>query len=224
MKVTLVSWTQQPEKVVALGVLNMRGDMRHSVDDVGASEATEIVGEVFKTALNGVFEWVQLVFQIEGVSRAFTHQLVRHRTCSFSQESMRFTKVENMKVLRGPSITTTEQLVAWDGCLEAIEGAYQQLIDAGVDIQDARGLLPTNVLTRIGVRMDYRTLLKVAGDRLCLQAQDEWRVVMRAIKHEVDAKLGPLWAGELVPVCLHTGKCEFESIYDRDCPMKERLK
>ena len=75
----------------------MRGDMRHSLDDISDAEADEIFAEMQKTALHGVFEWITLVFQVDGVSRAFTHQAVRHRVgFSYSQESMRFTKVEDM--------------------------------------------------------------------------------------------------------------------------------
>jgi hypothetical protein len=54
----------------------MRGDMRHSLDDISDAEADEIFAEMQKTALNGVFEWITLVFQVDGVSRAFTHQAV----------------------------------------------------------------------------------------------------------------------------------------------------
>lgn len=219
MKVTLLTATPEPLRTIAAGVKNMRGEMVHDLFDISEEEADLIFTEMSKTALNGVFEWVNMVFQIEGVSRAFTHQLVRHRVgYSFSQESMRFTKVEDMAVLKGPSVKTEAQMQTWANVLDSVESGYQRLLDLGVDIQDARGLLPTNVLTKIGMGVTYRALVKLAGDRLCLQAQGEWRSVMAAIKAEVSA-YEPRLAELLKPVCKHTGKCEFKSIFDRECPL-----
>lgn len=225
VKVSCISATPQPKKVIAAGVLNMRGDMRHSLDDISDAEADEIFSEMQKTALNGVFEWITLVFQVDGVSRAFTHQAVRHRVgFSFSQESMRFTKVEDMDVICGPSVKTDEQKALWAETMDQVEDAYHRLIDAGVETQDARGILPTNVTTRIGIGTNYRALVGLAGDRLCLQAQGEWREVIRQMKEEVRRVWGDDFADYLVPVCFHEKRCKFESIFDRPCPIQERWK
>ena len=212
VKVSCISATPQPKKVIAAGVLNMRGDMRHSLDDISDAEADEIFNEMQKTALNGVFEWITLVFQIDGVSRAFTHQAVRHRVgFSYSQESMRFTKVEDMDVICGPSVKTDEQKALWTDTLNQVEEAYHKLIDAGVETQDARGILPTNVTTRIGIGTNYR-------------AQGEWREVIRQMKEEVRRVWGDDFADYLHPVCFHEKRCKFESIFDRPCPIQGRWK
>lgn len=225
MKVTCISATPEPKKVIAAGVLNMRGDMRHSLDEISEDEADEIFEEMKKTALNGVFEWVNLVFQVEGVTRAFTHQLVRHRVgFSFSQESMRFTKVNGMQTLMGPSVKESYQEAVWNNACFHIEQAYQELIDSGVATQDARGLLPTNVLTKIGFSTNYRSLVQLCGDRLCYQAQDEWRSVVSQIKDEVRRIWGDDFADYLQPVCFHEKRCKFESVFDRECPLQSRWK
>lgn len=223
LKVTCISATPQPKKVIAAGTLNMRGDMRHSLDDITDEEANTIFEEMQKTSLNSVFEWVHLVFQVDGVSRAFTHQQVRHRVgYSYSQESMRFTVVDGMEVVCGPSVKTDEQKAIWNDALKTIEGAYKGLIESGVETQDARGLLPTNVVTRIGVCTNYRALVGLAGDRLCNQAQDEWRKVIHLMKEEVRRVWGDDFADYLQPVCEHEKRCKFESIFDRKFPCQDK--
>lgn len=224
VKVTCISATPEPKKVIAAGVLNMRGDMRHSLDDISDEEADTIFNEMKKTALNGVFEWITLVFQVEGVTRAFTHQLVRHRVgFSFSQESMRFTQVAPVKAMAGPSILKNQTaLKVWNDTLEQIDFAYQELQGLGVETQDARGILPTNVLTKIGFSTNYRSLVQLCGDRLCLQAQDEWRTVVHNMKDEVRRVWGDDFADYLLPVCYHSGSCKFLSVFDRPCPVQDR--
>lgn len=223
VKVTCISATPEPKKVIAAGVLNMRGDMRHSIADITDEEADTIFEEMKKTALNGVFEWITLVFQVEGVTRAFTHQLVRHRVgFSFSQESMRFTQVAPVKALAGPSIESNPAaLKIWNDTLDQIDFAYQEMQELGAETQDARGILPTNVLTKIGFSTNYRSLVQLCGDRLCYQAQSEWRRVVTKMKDEVRRVWGDDFADYLLPVCYHSGSCKFLSVFDRPCPIQD---
>ena len=108
--------------------------------------------------------------------------------------------------------------------MNQVEEAYRKLIDAGVATQDARGVLPTNVVTRIGIGTNYRALVGLAGDRLCLQAQGEWREVIRQMKEEVRRVWGDDFADYLQPVCFHEKRCKFESVFDRPCPIQENWK
>lgn len=224
VKVTCISATPKPKKVIAAGVLNMRGDMRTSLDSISDEEADAIFSEMLKTALNGVFEWVNLVFQVEGVDRAFTHQLVRHRVgFSFSQESLRFTQVKNLQVNRGPSVGDDPGdpvVETWNEAVKTIENAYNDLIRCGVEVQDARGILPLNTQTRIGFCTNYRALVGLCGDRLCYQAQSEWRDVVYKIKDEVRRVWGDDFANYLQPVCFHDNRCKFKSVFDRPCPLQ----
>lgn len=105
-----------------------------------------------------------------------------------------------------------------------LEGEYalQELIDAGVETQDARGVLPANVATRIGIGTNYRALVGLAGGRLRLQAQGEWRGVIRQMKEEVRRVWGDDFADYLQPVCEHGHRCKFESVFDRPCPLQKK--
>lgn len=159
-----------------------------------------------------------------GILTHNTHQLVRYRVgTSFSQESMRFVNKAGFEYLTGKSIKTLETKTKYDDMMKQINGCYQDLIDMGVETQDARGVLPTNIFTKIGFKCTYRTLYNIAQTRLCLQAQEqEWRDVIGQMKTLVAEKVSPVLADNLQPICYHTGSCEYGSIFDRSCPLQEK--
>jgi len=133
----------------------------------------------------------------------------------------------------------------WDGAVSHINMAYGELIDMGMPAEDARGLLPTNILTRLHYSTDLRALLDHAGNRLCTQAQFEWRLVFAKIVEAIRNKSVDIndasgssvvdangttrvyMAEELTslfkPVCYQTGKCEFKANFDRACSIRERV-
>jgi thymidylate synthase ThyX len=120
--------------------------------------------------------------------------------------------------------------ITWDNVVSRIAWAYKSLIDAGVPAEDARGLLPTNIGTRIHYKTNLRGLAEHAGMRLCSQAQDEWKEVWEGI---ITALLnwGPVsdrWQQRAIaalfrPVCFSTGKCEFMAETDRWCRIRDRV-
>jgi flavin-dependent thymidylate synthase len=225
-KVTLVSWSTDPVKTIAAQVLNMQGAMVHDLNDISDSQATTILEQLKKTKLNGALEFVDFTFQIEGVTRAFTHQLVRHRVgASYSQESLRFSAKtgESFKVEVGPSIDTDDMGVIWETAIEGIQWGYEQLLRLGAKTEDARGLLPTNILTNIGVKLNLKTLMNIAEVRLCHQAQAHWQDVVRQMKQEIATKVSPGLASLLVKACDRSGRCEFKAVFDRPCPVQAAL-
>jgi hypothetical protein len=74
---------------------------------------------------------------------------------------------------------------AWDQAVDDIDSKYQYLVNSGVPAEDARGLLPHNTLTRLHYCTDLRALLDHAGNRLCTQAQFEWRLVFAKIAEAI---------------------------------------
>jgi thymidylate synthase (FAD) len=222
MKVSLLAFTSQPCKVIASQIKNMRGDMVHSLGDVDREEAKAMVLDTGKTKLKGPWEFIDFVWQVDGVTRAFTHQLVRHRVgTSFSQESMRFTNKESFQYYISPSIKTEEQRSKYRVAMEDIQFSYGDLIESGVAIEDARGILPTNILTKIGFKCNFRTLYEIASVRLCLQSQGEWRDFMDKVYYQLRANSLSLFADMLQPACVEHEKCQFKSLFDRKCPIGE---
>lgn len=147
-----------------------------------------------KSRLRAPFEFVNLHFLIEGVSRGFTHQAVRQRTAVFGQESMRFAVKEELAdetVMPAYLAALKEddpRRVVWDQTLKHIQDGYAALIGAGVPAEDARGLMPTNIATRLHYSTDLNSLMAHAGNRLCTQAQFEWRYVWAKIVRAIAEK------------------------------------
>lgn len=127
-----------------------------------------------------VIEHASATFDIEGISRAFTHQLVRHRIASYSQRSMRFVKVEdderwhvNTELLSDRSLARYKANKALEFAMET----YKMLLDFGMSKEDARMVLPIGTLTGIVVTMNFRELRHFFKLRLSKEAQWEIRFV-----------------------------------------------
>lgn len=132
------------------------------------------------------WEFVEYKFLINGVTRAFTHQFVRTRTASFAQQTMRVLNVEGWNYGMGPTITNDNKRHAdYARCMERIGTCYDQLIGDGAAIEDARGVLPTNILTNIVAKFDLRAFVATVRKRSSSRVQGEYRDVLDAMKAEV---------------------------------------
>lgn len=213
-KVYLLSMTPDPLGTIAAVNQMYTGGVVKALSQVTDEERHEHWRQVTKTRLKAPFEFVKFHFLLEGVTRAFTHQLVRQRTATYAQESLRFAVVEDNfvdRVALPPSLSGTtgeqakirerwkkaeegmsdvqylneldmlsdaeKQRGQWDRALGETQQVYTDLVESGMPAEDARGLLPTNILTRVHYTTDLRNLLDIAGNRLCTQAQFEWRLV-----------------------------------------------
>jgi flavin-dependent thymidylate synthase len=191
-KVYLVWMTPDPLGAVAAMAKMYKGEVVRSLSDVTHAERRDYLEQILKTKLKAPLEAVKLHFMIEGVTRSFTHQMVRQRTAVYAQESLRFAVKEDLAegVALPPSLqgvepwdgvgTPTKEeswLYKWEQTVDEISHAYNFLVGSGMPAEDARGLLPHNVTTRLNYVTDLRALLDHAGNRLCTQAQFEWRKV-----------------------------------------------
>lgn len=282
-KVFLLNATPDPLGAVAATCKMYKGEVVRSLNQVTDDERRYYLGEMLKTKLKAPLEFVKVHFMLEGVTRSFTHQMVRQRTAVYAQESLRFAVVEDglpERTKLPPSLQGTravwrkhfedidrmglnaedaedrlrtlmeleseaeQQRWAWDAALESVQGAYTQLVETGVPAEDARGLLPHNVTTRLHYATDFRALWDHAGNRLCTQAQFEWRHVFTKIsmtmrnysscpghdtaEQSVRCRLCDNWqwralADVFRPVCYATGKCEFTADFDRACSIRDRV-
>lgn len=202
-RVYLLWMTPDPLAAIAAPSKMYKGQVVRSFSDVTNAERHEFIKEILNTKLQMPFEAVKFHFVIEGVTRAFTHQMVRQRTAAYAQQSDRFAVQEDgIPVGLPPSLHGTEsstdphfqeddewnrrsdadkQRAYWDAAIRDIQRGYSQLIQLGMPQEDARGLLPTNLLTRLHYITDLRSLLDHGGNRLCTQAQFEWRLVFTRI-------------------------------------------
>jgi flavin-dependent thymidylate synthase len=235
-RVTLVSMTHDPLRVMAAASELYAGRVIYEADDIQPEEALRWLSDMTKTKLQAPLEFIDLHFLFEGVTRAFTHQLVRQRTAVYVQESQRFAVKSNaeFEVAYPPSIADLgdddANRLIWDGAIKHVTRSYQALINAGVPAEDARGLLPTNITTRVHYKTNLRALVEHAGMRLCTQAQYEWKQVWAGMIAEI-LRYGPdsnRWQQKAIaslfkPVCYNTGRCGFRAETDRFCSIRERV-
>ena len=136
---------------------------------------------------------------IEKVSRACSHQLVRHRVASFSQQSQRYITVKRLdEKIVVPSSVDESNIGDYIGGIHGASESYQRLVDNGVPREDARFLLPNAVETSMLVTMDGKSLVHFLGLRTCNRAQWEIRTLadmildqLRAVEPEIFNHAGP---------------------------------
>ncbi len=163
------------------------GDM---FDDAGKDlkKQEEFVAKVIGSGHESPLEHVKFTFAVEGVSRALTHQLVRHRVASYSQQSQRYVKASNFNYIIPPSVE--DDTVLKDKFIKVMEGIqkdYDSLVDAFTKKgkagesanQDARFILPQAAETKIVVTMNCRELMHFFQERCCTRAQWEIRALAK---------------------------------------------
>ncbi|MCR4402629.1 MAG: FAD-dependent thymidylate synthase [Firmicutes bacterium] len=208
MNVVLVSYTPDPERVVAVAA-------RQCYSPLGAAElaeglSDEKVGELIRTIIEAGHlsptEHASFTFAIEGVSRALSHQLVRHRIASYSQQSQRYVSERGFGYVTPPSIAADPRARAiFERQMEHARDAYRELV-ALVPREDARFVLPNACETRLVMTMNCRSLYNFFERRLCERAQWEIRELAREMLRRVRDVAPRLfsWVG---PPCEMRGYC-----------------
>ena len=123
-----------------------------------------------------IIEHASVTFDITGISRACSHQLVRHRIASYSQESQRYVDMSAPEFLVPPSVAQDPQARAiWDEFMDQVADTYHRLRELRMRKEDARFVLPNATATRIIVTMNFRSLRHLFSVRCDKAAQWEIR-------------------------------------------------
>lgn len=165
--------------------------------DSDPKDPLKLVTHLYKCGHLSVFEHIYFTFKIEGISRACSHQLVRHRHCSFTQRSQRYCSEDGFSAVLPRSI---EELGGkWDYglVLNHIAEFYELSQKVGVPNEDARYVLPNACETALFLSCNLRELIHMSNERLCLRAQWEIRELMKQMVSLVDPALHFM----LVPKC-----------------------
>ena len=174
MEVELISHTPEPDIIAAVAAM-----LTHSKSNFKElkKEDEEKLRKVLRIVIDmghtSVVEHAYFTFAISGVSRALTHQLVRHRIASYSQQSQRYVEQE-MRYVIPPSIAK-EFGKEYEEMMRKIWDFYEKMKEKGIPIEDARYVLPNAAHTKIIVSMNARSLLNFFELRCCLHAQWEIR-------------------------------------------------
>lgn len=184
MKVTIVGHTQNPMDLLILSKSTRLELSQSLVTDIEKMSEWDKLKqlEYMVNTIQSSWEFMDISFLIEGVSRAFTHQFVRNREGSYAQQTMRILNVNGFDYITGPSIANNEHLNSvYTNMMEDINNTYNYLISKGAKIEDARGILPTNICTNILVKHNLRSLSKMMASRASERTQSEYRDVVDAM-------------------------------------------
>ncbi len=153
-----------------------------------------------------ILEHASFTFGIDGISRVTSHQLVRHRVASYSQQSQRYVKFDSPEFVLPSTVTIDEsRRQRFEAALKNLYSLYNEMIEEGVPAEDARYLLPNAACTKIIVTMNARELLHFFTLRGCERAQ--WEIREMATEMIVLAKtVAPVIFADTGPACVR-GAC-----------------
>lgn len=185
MKVTLIQQTPNPIDTIA--------KIASICYDSNPADPMKLVKHLYKNGHFSVYEHIYFTFKIEGISRACSHQLVRHRHCSFTQRSQRYCSEDGFDYIVPRTIHPDDMKM----CVEDIEKWYLYEQEEGVPNEDARYVLPNACATELYLSCNLRELIHIANERLCSRAQWEIRELVQKMVSLVDPELQFM----LVPKC-----------------------
>lgn len=194
MKIELIEYTGKGQGIRAAAELlvftkstrlemspGLRKDISFWSDDKLSEEL-----EYMSNTIPSSWEFVDYTFLLTGCTRAFTHQLVRNRHGSYAQQTMRILNVSGFTYESGPTIASYEDTQKiYDDAMENIQSSYKNLIDSGARIEDARGVLPTNIHTNIICKFNLRTLSELLAKRSSPRVQGEYREFVNGLADEI---------------------------------------
>lgn len=183
----------------------------------------KLISRVISSGHYSTIEHIQISFAISNVSRACTHQLVRHRHMSFSQKSQRYVKEKGQfDYIIPPTIEKNPELKEkFEQFMSDISNKYQEFVEAGIPAEDARFVLPNATASSMVASLNLREMIHLANLRLCSRAQYEIRTLVKMMCDEL-SKQEPWLKDYLVPKCVRLGFCDEDKCCGR-MPKREDL-
>ena len=216
LKVLLLRHTPEPENVVAMAakLCYSASDVEGLQEKIAARDQKAFVEKLVSIGHMSPIEHVSFTFGVEGISRACTHQLVRHRVASYSQQSQRYVKETEFDYVIPKAVRKDPALVKkFEKYMRQAQKAYDEMMEGMEKMgitgekaqQDARFLLPNAAETKIVVTMNARELLHFFRVRCCHRAQWEIRAMATEMLRLVKG-VAPVIFKDAGPGCV-TGKC-----------------
>lgn len=185
--VILIAHTPEAEKVVAMAAKICYAkdvSIKKLQKKINDNDVSAFITKLLESGHESPFEHISFTFGIEGISRACSHQLVRHRMASFSQRSQRYCFEDGFNYIEPEDINENEnEDKIFRDFMRHSKEVYSKLIDKGVKPEDARMVLPNACETKIIVTMNARELLHFFKLRCCKRAQKEIREVAFMMKN-----------------------------------------
>ncbi|MCK8826010.1 FAD-dependent thymidylate synthase [Fuchsiella alkaliacetigena] len=223
LQVEVINYTPEPEKTAAAAARLCYSPVGAAKlkEELDETEAEELLNVILENGHYSTLEHISFTFAIEGISRVTSHQLVRHRIASYSQQSQRYVRQREEPVFIIPKriYELPEDDEYKKSFLNQIQNCYAEY-DKQVDylinehnytekeaIEDARYILPNAAETKIVVTMNARSLLHFFEVRCCQRAQWEIRAMAKEMLKQVK-NLAPVIFKEAGPTCVVEGECK----------------
>lgn len=227
MTVLLMRNTPDPDRLVALAA--RRCYSVRAADEIEEQLSFEEIERLlnFLRQRNHLspFEHAEFTFSVDAVSRALSHQLVRHRVASYSQESQRYVnylKVQRLPYVTPPSIAeNTEAAAIYARALDVALTAYRDMVNAGVKPEDARYVFPNAIETKLIFTFNARSLFNFFEQRCCIKAQWEIRNLALDMLKAV-RKVAPLIFKSAGAPCQFIGS-PYCRENDQECPLYKSM-
>lgn len=180
MQIKLIDHTQNAiDKLIYAKLTRLGRDARQAKLDAMSDDDKMEELEYMSKTIPSSWEFVTYTFEISDVTRAFTHQFVRTRQASYAQQTMRVLAMDQFGYMIPDSLENDQEAKElYKSCMVHTQRYYDALIQRGVPIEDARGVLPTNIHTNIIAQFNLRTLSEMAKSRTGGRTQSEYRQVM----------------------------------------------
>ena len=178
MEIQLLAITPDPERL-----LEKAGRTCYlSFDKVSEDSHKKFIRMIVKSGHHSVLEHATATFRILGGSRGFTHQMVRHRLCSFSQQSQRYVNEEEFSFVTPKAVASNPKAnEIYRRFMEHSRETYKQLAAEGIKKEDARFVLPQGIESEIVVSANFREWRHIFQERCCKAAQWEIRAIAMEI-------------------------------------------
>lgn len=230
MKVELIAYTPEADDVCGVAARTCVSETIPPKGDLFGdwSKSENALRHALASGHESVAEHAVFTFAIEGISRACSHQLVRHRMASYSQQSQRYVNMDNFDYVMPESIQSHENAIffrhdydpfdnelvkvsmtpkeAIDRIMKQIADIYEGMIRAGIPEEDARYILPNACCTNLVVTMNGRELMHFFSLRCCTRAQWEIRELAKEMLKQV-RQVAPIMFENAGPQCKKLGYC-----------------
>ena len=209
MKVIMLAHTPNPGKLAAAAARLCYSKLTPSevYDGLTDEKVRKLLTDIRASGHMSPFEHAVFTFGVSGLSRVASHQLVRHRVASFSQQSQRYVSMKENTVVVPQSIASDpERLRLYEEAASKATEYYNELVEMGVDKEDARFILPHGGNTNIIFTMNARELMHFFRLRLCHRAQWEIRELALKVLEQVLPVAPEIFVGA-GPACMADGKC-----------------
>lgn len=225
IQVKLISYPEEAELIAKMaGLICYSGEkVFEEIKEKASLKPDEYLEAIIKSGHLSIIEHNVFVFYVSGISRVTSHQLVRKRIASFSQQSQRYVNAENFEYIIPDEINRSSFGEKYKEIVNQTHELYQEMVSNGIPKEDARYILPNATSTQLIVSMNGHSLIDLLVRRICQRSQWEIQELAERMLEEVK-KVAPAIFKNLGAYCDFHGYCPENSHSCGRAPTLDELK